>query len=299
MIEVKQLTVQYGNKIAVDDITFDVKENEIFGIIGENGAGKTTTTECIEGIRKFNKGSISIDGLDVKAHLRDIQKIIGVQLQETNYPKRIKVKELCELFSSFYNHPLDYKDLLNQFNLEEFKDKYVETLSGGQKQRLTIILALLHQPKVIFLDELTTGLDPRSRRNMWDFILHLKENGATIVMTTHFMEEAEYLCDRVAVLNQGKIVALDTVPNLIKKLDYEEKVRFITKGSFDEAILDIKEATKVVRLGKEIVIYGEKGVSDLVRRQLDQHQVTYLHYRSSLPNLEDVFFEFTNEGSEE
>ncbi|ERJ11950.1 ABC transporter ATP-binding protein [Haloplasma contractile] len=294
MIEVKNLTVKYGDKMAVDDISFSVNKNEIFGIIGENGAGKTTITECIEGIRTFNKGTITIKGMDPVKQKKEIQHIIGVQLQETTYPKRIKVKELCELFASFYVDTKDYKELIAEFKLNDQLNQYVEKLSGGQRQRLSIILALLHNPEVVFLDELTTGLDPRSRRDMWDYILHLKEKGVTVVMTTHFMDEAEYLCDRLAIFNKGRLVELDTVPNLIKKLDYKEKISFMVKGDFDESILNNVHVLKVRKRKVEYILYGTKGLSDFIKDVLDKNQTKYFNLKVTQPNIEDVFFEFTD-----
>lgn len=299
MIEVKNLKVVYGNKVAVNGISFNIEKGEIFGIIGENGAGKTTTIECIEGIRKPTEGFITISGLNPQKDNNKVQSIIGVQLQETSYPKRMKVKEVCELFTALYKNTRDYNELLEEFGLLDHKKKYVENLSGGQKQRLSIILALIHNPKIVFLDELTTGLDPRSRRGMWDYIYQLKENGVTVVMTTHFMEEAEYLCDRVAIFNEGNIVALDTVPTLIKSLPYEEKASFIVKKGFNVDILNDELINEVIQRGKEVTAYGKHGVSKAVKDILDNSSYDYLRFRSSLPTLEDVFFINTEDQGEE
>lgn len=298
LIKVSNLTKAYGEFKAVDDVSFEVNEGEIFGIIGENGAGKTTTCECIEGIRVPTSGEITINGINpnIRENKAKISKLIGVQLQETRYPKRMKVKEVCDLFCSFYDDVINFDELLAEFNIYELRNQYIESLSGGQKQRLAIILALIHKPKVVFLDELTTGLDPRTRRNIWDAILKLKENGTTVVMTTHFMDEAEYLCDRVAVFKDGKIVALDTVHNLIDELPYKEKVSFFVKNNFNLRLLEGPLTSYVTKKGKEVTVYGDKGVSDTVRTIIDTSNCDYLRYRSSLPTLEDVFLEATEEG---
>ena len=226
VVEVRSLCKNYGSVRAVDGISFDVKDNEIFCMVGPNGAGKTTTIECIEGLRKPDSGEIRVLGLEPYREKEKLYQLIGVQLQETSYQDSIKVWEICQLFSSFYKNPLSYEELLKKFELYEKKNSYVSKLSGGQRQKLSIILALIPNPEIVFLDELTTGLDPQARRSMWTFIKGLREEGRTIFLTTHYMEEAEYLSDRVAIMYHGHIVALDTPKNLIEKSEIEEKIIF-------------------------------------------------------------------------
>jgi ABC-2 type transport system ATP-binding protein len=216
VISVKNLQKRYGLVSAVNGISFDVNQGEIFCIVGPNGTGKTTTLECIEGLRKPDAGGIQILGLDPWQDNYKLRDKIGIQLQESELPERIKIWEALDLFASFYKHPLDWKKLLEELNLQDKAKTFYGKLSGGQKQRLLIALALINNPEVCFLDELTTGLDPQARRIIWDYITAIRNNGTTIVLTTHSMEEAERLATRVAIMNNGKIVALDTPKQLIK-----------------------------------------------------------------------------------
>lgn len=216
-IEVSNLEVVYQGKAVVDDVSFQINDDECFGLIGPNGAGKTTIIECVEGIRNnYKKGKISVLGKNPKTQRKDISKLIGIQLQESNYQDKLKVREICTLISSFYSNSANYEELLGEFNLLEHKDKYITRLSGGLKQRLSIVLALIPNPKIIFLDELTTGLDPEARIMIWDYIKKLKEKHISIFMTTHYLEEAEHLCDKVGILYGGKMLILDTPQNIIK-----------------------------------------------------------------------------------
>jgi ABC-2 type transport system ATP-binding protein len=218
IIEVKNLIKNYGSFEAVKGISFEVKEGEIFGLLGPNGAGKSTTLEIIETLRSKTSGEVLVDGFNVDTHANNIKKIIGVQLQTSGYYPGLNLTELIHLFAGLYNREVNAMDLLKTVNLEEkAKAKYKE-LSGGQKQRFSVATTLINEPKIVFLDEPTTGLDPQARRNLWELVRSIQKRGATVIITTHYMDEAEYLCDRVAIIDRGKIVALDTPGNLIDHL---------------------------------------------------------------------------------
>lgn len=215
VIEVNGLTKRYGDRTVVDGVSFTVAEGEIFGILGENGAGKTTTVECISGLRTADSGTISVLGLDTRTNRDELRRLIGVQLQESQLQDRLRVGEAMELYASFYPDPADWRELLAAVGLTEQVRMPYAKLSGGQKQRLSIALALIGNPRVAILDELTTGLDPRARRETWKLIRQIRDRGVTVLLVTHFMDEAERLCDRLAVLDGGRIVALDTPAALI------------------------------------------------------------------------------------
>ncbi|MBX4198510.1 ABC transporter ATP-binding protein, partial [Candidatus Parcubacteria bacterium] len=217
IIVVENLTKQYGNFTAVDNISFTVRKGEIFGILGPNGAGKTTTLEMIEGLKHIDSGQVLLDGHDVQKETRMVKSLIGVQLQSSAFFDGLNLLELIDIFASFYGREVDAWKLLEQVGLTEKAKNQVKQLSGGQKQRLSIAVALVNDPKVVFLDEPTTGLDPQARRNLWQLITDINEQGKTVVLTTHYLEEAEILCDRVAIMDHSRIVALDTTKNLIKQ----------------------------------------------------------------------------------
>jgi ABC-2 type transport system ATP-binding protein len=218
IVKVKSLKKVYDDKVAVDGISFDVKKGEIFGILGPNGAGKTTTLEMIEGLREIDGGSVSVDGLDVATNVTAVKRIIGVQPQAAAFQDKTKLTELITLFAAAYGEKVDPMEYLNDVDLGEKASAFAEQLSGGQRQRLSIAAALVHNPRVFFMDEPTTGLDPQARRNLWALTKQVRDRGVTVVMTTHYMDEAEMLCDRVAVMDHGKIIAIDTPKNLIKQL---------------------------------------------------------------------------------
>jgi ABC-2 type transport system ATP-binding protein len=218
IIKVENLTKRYGEKIAVDGITFDVHEGEIFGILGPNGAGKTTTLEMLESLRAIDGGNATLAGVDVAKEPQKIRSLIGVQPQTPSFEEKTKLTELIDFFASTYGERVDAMKFLSDVQLTDKANAYVEQLSGGQRQRFSIAAALVHNPKVFFLDEPTTGLDPQARRNLWDLVREVRDKGVTVVITTHYMEEAELLCDRVAIMDNGKIIALDTPKNLIKEL---------------------------------------------------------------------------------
>lgn len=218
IIEVKELVKNYGSFKAVKEISFDVYEGEIFGLLGPNGAGKSTTLEIIETLREKSSGSVFVNGLNLDKDANEIKKIIGVQLQTSGYYPALNLTELIQLFSGLYNRKVDPMELLRTVNLEEKAKARYKELSGGQKQRFSVATTLINNPKLIFLDEPTTGLDPQARRNLWELIKNIRQKGATVIITTHYMDEAEYLCDRVAIIDSGKIVALNTPHNLIDHL---------------------------------------------------------------------------------
>ena len=294
-IEVSDLRKFYGSVRAVDGITFEVQEGEIFGMVGPNGAGKTTAIECIEGLRRPDGGGATVLGMDPQRDGYELRERIGVQLQEASLPNRIKVWEALDLFAAFYRRSVDWPPLLEQLGLAEKRNGSFAKLSGGQKQRLFIALALLNDPDLVFLDELTTGLDPQARRAMWDLVRSIRERGKTVFLTTHFMEEAERLCDRVAIMDQGRIVALDTPENLIDSLGVENRVVFSVNGHFDEEPLRaVPSVTRVERVGERVVVYGqgERFVGSVVNG-LESAGVRFRNLRTEQPTLEDVFLALT------
>lgn len=220
-IKVQHLIKKYGERIVVNDLNFTVMTGEVFGLLGHNGAGKSTTIDCILGLAKVDKGKATILGKDAKKNRKKLFEKVGVQLQHSHYQTNIKIKEICEEMSALYKHPTDYYDLLKQFQLESFANHKVNELSGGEKQKLSVLLALISHPEVIFLDELTTGLDVAARREVWQILKKLKEEGMTIFLTTHYMEEAENLCDYILILKEGQMVIEGTVQEIVKKSPYK------------------------------------------------------------------------------
>jgi ABC-2 type transport system ATP-binding protein len=241
MIVVKNLKKKYGDKQAVDGISFTVKKGEIFGILGPNGAGKTTTLEMMETLRPIDSGSVIIDGINVADDPQAIKYIIGVQPQTPAFQDKTKLTEVIEMFAAAYGERVDAMEFLRDVELEEKANSYVESLSGGQKQRLSITTALVHGPKVFFLDEPTTGLDPQARRNLWSLIEQVRDKGISVIMTTHYMDEAEVLCDRIAVMDNGKIVAIDTPKNLIKQLLKRgfKKDQHVEQANLEDVFIDL------------------------------------------------------------
>jgi ABC-2 type transport system ATP-binding protein len=294
-IQVNELCKFYGSVRAVDGIAFDVHQGEIFGMVGPNGAGKTTAIECVEGLRRPDAGSVQVLGLDPQRDSYELRERIGVQLQEAALPGRIKVWEAMDLFAAFYRRSVDWRPLLEQLGLSEKRNTAVARLSGGQKQRLFIALALLNDPDLVFLDELTTGLDPQARRVMWDMVRGIRERGKTVFLTTHFMEEAERLCDRVAIMDCGKIVALDTPESLIRSLAAESRVIFSANGRFDEELLrTVLGVARVERIGERVVVHGHgDGLIGAVVSTLEANGIRFRDLRTEQPTLEDVFLALT------
>lgn len=241
ILEVKNLKKNYGQKQAVRGISFSVKAGEVFGILGPNGAGKTTTLEMIETLREIDGGSISIDGIDVASDPQKIRYMIGVQLQSTAFMDKVKLTELLDQQAAAYGEKVDAMKLLADVNLEDKAGSYIENLSGGQRQRFSIAAALVHQPRLFFMDEPTTGLDPTARRNLWNLVNKIKAKGTTIILTTHYMEEAEQLCDRVAIMNDGKIIELDAPKNLVEKLLKKgfKKERKIEQANLEDVFINL------------------------------------------------------------
>lgn len=241
IITVKNLTKKYGDKTTVKGISFTVKEGEVFGILGPNGAGKTTTLEMIEALRPIDGGSVILDGLDVQKKPSEVKKIIGIQLQSTAFFDKLTLKEQLKMFNSLYDSHSDPDVLLAEVQLTDKAKSYVEKLSGGQRQRFSIAAAMVNQPRVLFLDEPTTGLDPQARRNLWELIQQIKEKGITVVLTTHYMDEAELLCDRIAIMDNGKIVTINTPENLVKELigrGFKKKQR-VEQANLEDVFIDL------------------------------------------------------------
>lgn len=241
ILKIRDLKKVYDGKPAVDGISFEVKKGEIFGILGPNGAGKTTTLEMIETMRPIDGGSINVDGLDVAKQPSEVKRIIGVQPQSPAFQDKTKLTELIELFAAAYGEKVDPMEFLNDVKLGEKANAFAEQLSGGQRQRLSIAAALVHSPKLFFMDEPTTGLDPQARRNLWDLIRRVRDKGVTVIMTTHYMDEAEILCDRVAVMDKGKIIALDTPKNLIQQLLKRgfKKEQQVEQANLEDVFIDL------------------------------------------------------------
>jgi ABC-2 type transport system ATP-binding protein len=297
VIKVESLRKTYGTTIAVNEVSFEVEEGEIYGMVGPNGAGKTTTIECLEGLRKPDRGTVRVLGVDPQVDGPLLRTRTGMQLQQSNLPERMKVWEALDLYASFYPHAADWEELIQQLGLEEKRGAPFSKLSGGQKQRLFIALALLPDPQLVFLDELTTGLDPQARHAIWDLVRDIRSNGKTVLLTTHFMEEAERLCDRVAILDHGRIVAMDTPANLIRSLEAEERVVFcadrILPAMFEKAL---SGAGRVEVQGERVVVHGTCNKVPLVGEvvnQLTRLGVRFRDLRTEQPTLEDVFLKLT------
>jgi ABC-2 type transport system ATP-binding protein len=287
IIEVRDLGKRYGPKVAVDSVSFAVAEGEIFGVLGPNGAGKTTTVECVAGLRVPDRGSVSVLGRAPA----DVRSSIGVQLQASELPERMRVGEALTLFSSFYPSPADWSSRLG---LSEHLGVEFGRLSGGLKQRLSIALALIGSPRVAILDELTTGLDPQARRDTWSVIEEVRAAGVTILLVTHFMEEAERLCDRVAVFRDGRIVGLDTPSGLVSQVDGATRVRFVPSSAVDfGALLALPEVTDVAQAGEQVVVTGAENVLHAVTSLLARKQVVARQLRVDQVSLDDAYVELT------
>ena len=297
IISVQNLRKTYGSTVAVDDISFEVNEGEIFGFLGPNGAGKTTTVECLQALRKPDSGNIRVLGLDPLTQAQALRRRIGSQLQESALPDRIKVWEALDLFASLVPDALDWHVLLEQWGLAEKKKAGFSSLSGGQRQRLLVALALVNNPRVVFLDEMTTGLDPAARHVAWDLIRAIRENGATVVLVTHFMDEAEELCDRVAVVDRGKIIDSDTPQGLVNRHAGEVRVIFTAEQADLSFINDIPGVDKVIRRGARVEVDGNGPVLALAAAALVEHGIVPDDLRAERPTLEDVFLKLTGHGA--
>ena len=294
-IQVSGIRKTYGATVAVSDVSFEVSEGEIFGLIGPNGAGKTTTMECVEGVRRPDHGSIWILGLDPFREVYQVQKRIGVQLQQAQLQKRIKVWEAVDLWASLYPKAVDGDRLLHQLGLSDKRNAWFMTLSGGQKQRLFIALALINDPEVVFLDELTTGLDPQSRRAIWELVRGIRDRGKTVLMTTHLMEEAERLCDRVAIIEHGKIIDIGSPQELVRRHCPARTVILATGNDLAEERLGaIPSLETLTRQDSRFTIQGrgDDFVTEVIQC-LSENRIRVTDFRTVLPNLEDVFLKLT------
>jgi ABC-2 type transport system ATP-binding protein len=296
VIQVANFRKTYGKTVAVDEVSFDVRDGEIFGLIGPNGAGKTTTMECVEGLRKPDRGTISVLGLDPFRDVYALQQRIGVQLQQAQLQKRIRVKEAVHLWAALYRKPTaDGDRLLEQLGLVEKRDAWFMTLSGGQKQRLFIALALVNDPDVVFLDELTTGLDPQARRAIWELIRGIRARGKTVFLTTHLMEEAERLCDRVAIIEYGRIIDMDTPEALVARHCPERSV--VVETTHPDAAARfraIPHVSDVVEERTRFTIRGTgAGFVTAVIQAISESGIVVTDFRTIHPTLEDVFLKLT------
>jgi ABC-2 type transport system ATP-binding protein len=296
VIQVSGVRKTYGSTVAVDEVSFEVNDGEIFGLIGPNGAGKTTTMECIEGLRTPDRGTISVLGLDPFRQVYKLQDRIGVQLQQAQLQKRIKVWEAVDLWASLYKKKAkDAEHLLELLGLSDKREAWFMNLSGGQKQRLFIALALINDPEVVFLDELTTGLDPQSRRAIWDLVRGIRERGKTVFLTTHLMEEAERLCDRVAIIEHGRIIDIDSPERLVARHCPERIVVLATDDPLaEDRFRAIPGIETVIRADLRFNIRGRG--DDLVTEVihcLSENRIRVTDFRTILPNLEDVFLKLT------
>jgi len=296
VIQVSGIRKTYGRTVAVDEVSFEVNEGEIFGLIGPNGAGKTTTMECVEGVRKPDRGNISVLGLDPFRDVYKVQERIGVQLQQAQLQKRIKVWEAVDLWASLYKKKaVDAERLLEQLGLADKRNAWFMNLSGGQKQRLFIALALINDPEVVFLDELTTGLDPQARRAIWELVRQIRERGKTVFLTTHLMEEAEKLCDRVAIIEHGKIIDADTPERLVNRHCPERTVVLVTEDAgAEERFRAIPGVESVTNADSRFTIRGRgDDLVSAVIQCLSENRIRVTDFRTILPSLEDVFLKLT------
>ena len=293
-VEIEHLRKAYGAVVAVDDVSFSVAEGEIFGILGPNGAGKTTTVECAIGLRSPDSGTVRLMGLDPRADRDRIREIVGVQLQESAFPAKLRVGEILEEFRSFYRQPADVSELIETLGLADKRRAYYRSLSGGQRQRLSVALALIGGPKIAVLDEMTTGLDPQARRDAWDLIEGVRDRGMTIVLVTHFMEEAERLCDRVALIDHGRIVALDTPANLTARAQGGKSVRFLPSALFDDRLLTaLPEVTRVKHEGQHVIVTGTGELVNAVVLALHAAGLEARDVHLDASSLEDAFVRLT------
>jgi ABC-2 type transport system ATP-binding protein len=301
VIDVRNMHKSYGDTVAVDDVSFTVEQGEIFGILGPNGAGKTTAVECIEGLRTPDSGTIRVLGLDPLRDHGELAQRVGAQLQDSQLPERLRVGEAMELYSSFYREPADWVALLDTLGLSAKRGTRFGKLSGGQKQRLSIALALVGSPQVAVLDELTTGLDPQARRDTWALIEGVRDRGVTILLVTHFMEEAERLCDRVALIDSGKIVAMDTPSALAAGVaDGQARIRFRPSPRLDDRLLTgLPEVTSVTRRGDVVQVTGTGNVVAAVTSVLARNHIVAEQLRVDQASLEDAFVALTGRGTED
>jgi len=294
VIEVTDLRKVYGDRAVVDGVSFSVEQGEILGILGPNGAGKTTTVECIGGLRQRDGGSITVAGMDPAKEGAAFREALGIQLQESRMPDKMTVIEALDLYASFYPEPADPLELLERLGLVEQRKTYFAKLSGGQKQRLSVALALVGNPKVAILDELTTGLDPAARREVWDLLEDLRGTGVTLLLVSHFMEEAERLCDRVVVIDHGRIIAADTPEGLAANVQADQRMSFLPSEPFDLALLQtLPDVHSVTTAGERVVVVGTDNVASAVIIGLHERGISVGGLRVDQPSLDDAFVALT------
>jgi ABC-2 type transport system ATP-binding protein len=291
---VEHLRKTYPGIVAVDDVSFTVEEGEIFGILGPNGAGKTTTVECVIGLRTPDFGTIRVMAFDPHVDRAQVHAIVGAQLQASAFQPKLKVGEILDLYRSFYRHSADVAELLDALGLREKAGDYYRSLSGGQKQRLSLALALVGQPKIAILDEMTTGLDPQARRDTWELIEGVRDRGVTVVLVTHYMDEAERLCDRVALVDEGRVVALDTPTALAEQAGGGKRVRFVPSQPFDDRLVtELPEVTSLERQGHHVLVGGTGDLVNAVILTLAGAGVTANEVEVQSATLEDAFVKLT------
>ena len=300
IIEVTHLHKRYRDQVAVGDVSFTVDEGEVFGILGPNGAGKTTTVESIAGLRRPDGGRISVFGLEPRRDRAALRQRVGVQLQESQLPEKMTVREAMELYSSFYSRPADWRRLVDELGLaDKLRTRYGK-LSGGQKQRLSVALALVGNPELAILDELTTGLDPQARRDTWQLIEQIRDRGVTVLLVSHFMEEAERLCDRVAVIDGGRVVALDSPAGLVAQVTSEQTIRFRPSAPVpDDLFTELAEVTGVTRRGSQVIVTGTGDVIQAVTATLARNRIVAADLRVEQASLDDAFVALTGRRVEE
>jgi ABC-2 type transport system ATP-binding protein len=295
VIEVNNLRKRYGSHVAVADVSFQVHQGEIFGLLGRNGAGKTTTVECLQGLRRADGGRVRVLGLDPQRHTQQLRCRIGCQLQEAALPDRLRVWEALDLFASLTSVETDWQVLMDQWGLADKRKAAFSSLSGGQRQRLFVALALVNDPEVVFLDELTQGLDPAARRVAWGLIRAIRERGATVVLVTHYMDEAEQLCDRIAVVDGGRVVASDTPQGLIARFGGPIKITFTPDGHDVRFLNDVAHVRAVRWRGDRIEAEGTGPVLALVAAELVARGIVPADLRADQATLEDVFLRLTDQ----
>ncbi|MFB0564970.1 MAG: ABC transporter ATP-binding protein [Candidatus Aminicenantaceae bacterium] len=296
IVELDNVRKTYGSVKAVDGVSFEIEKGDVFGLLGPNGAGKTTTVEMIEGLRKPDTGIIRVNGLEVSKGIGAIREILGVQLQTTSLPEMLRVEETLKLFASYYQKSLPVDDVLREVVLDDKRRSFVKELSGGQNQRLALALALINDPAILILDEPTTGLDPQARRNMWEIIERMRERGKTLILTTHYMEEAERLCNRVGIIDHGKIIALDTPDTLIAKQKFSAAVELKTSAELDLGKMQrLADVTEVIKKGETTTIYTKKAHKVLIElaRMMDRQELDVENISMRRATLEDVFLDLT------
>lgn len=302
MIEVEGLVKRYDKQTAVNNVKFTVNAGEVFGLLGPNGAGKTTTIEMLVGLRKPDEGTARLAGFDIRKEIGKVKEVIGVQLQSTSLFELLTVQEIMEMYASFYPSNVPIPNLIDEVLLTEKKKDRVKYLSGGQKQRLAIALAIIHDPKIVFLDEPTTGLDPQARRTLWNIIEKLKERGKTIVLSTHYMDEAHVLCDRIGIMDQGQLIALDTPATLVKNLQSDSAVEFSLLHNEDATFLHSLQGVKQVSNRNErYVLYTDSiqlTLTDLILKSSNQ-KIHLQDLQTRTATLEDVFIHMTGRGLRE